>query len=647
MPPLDPAPTEPHVILCGLGRVGRRVLDYLRAANVPVVVIERKADVPAGVTALVGDFRSPELLKQAGIDRARGVIVCTSDDLVNVSTALTARGLNPAARVVVRVFTPALVERLGQSVRGIAALSVSALTAPVIALVARAGEALGAFTAADGPRQVCDLAVTAESPLCGRTLADAADRYQLLVLAHAPVGSPIRYLRGIDAAAPLAVGDRVVVCAEPKAVGRVTNSVESAQRVRWAGRLRRAWRVAVRTVTAIDPAVLAATAVLVVAVLGSTLVFHFALGESLATGVFHTVRVMATQADLSAEGLTGPMKVFVSVLRLAGAALTAVFTAIVTQYLLRAQFGAALEARRIPDAGHFVVCGLGNIGYRVVEELLASGHKVVVVESNRDNRFLASVRRTGAAVVPGDATLPEVLKQARAATARAVVVTSGQDLVNLETALLARELNPAQRVVVRLGDPDLARSLREAADVRLALSPPQLAAPAFVAALYGDRVRGVFLVGGKVLAAVELGVAAGEAGLDGETVRALMIDADVFPVSLEAAKGRIVDSLLDHRLGPGDRLTVIGELTAFDRMYRRERPPANWSVEVTGFPLTARPVLTTMFRALAGLSADAAAKALDALPARLKGGLTRGQADDLMEHLARERVSGRVVADGG
>src|SRR5262249_59180511 len=93
---------------------------------------------------------------------------------------------------------------------------------------------------------------------------------------------------------------------------------------------------------------------------------------------------------------------------------------------------------------------------------------------------------------------------ATAGTGRAVIGASSDDLVNLEVALLAREMNPQQRVVLRLSDPHLAQTLREAARIRLALSVPALAAPAFVAALFGDRVLSVFLVGDHLLAVVDV-----------------------------------------------------------------------------------------------------------------------------------------------
>src|SRR5207302_11336452 len=169
-----------------------------------------------------------------------------------------------------------------------------------------------------------------------------------------------------------------------------------------------------------------------------------------------TISLMATGADMQEKEYHDDwLKYYASVLRVMGAALMAAFTAIVTNYLLRARLGGALEVRRITDSGHVIVCGLGNIGYRVVEELVKYGERVVVMEQARDSRFVTTARRLGVAVLIGDATVHTVLHQAHAAEARAVIASTSDDLLNLEVALLAREPNPAQRVVLHMSDPHL------------------------------------------------------------------------------------------------------------------------------------------------------------------------------------------------
>src|SRR5205085_9973878 len=117
--------------------------------------------------------------------------------------------------------------------------------------------------------------------------------------------------------------------------------------------------------------------------------------------------LMATGADMGGRDFDPGawQKVYVSVLRLVGAALTAAFTAIVTNYLLRARLGAALEMRRIPDSGHVIVCGLGNIGFRVVQELQGAGERVVVIERSRDKPLIVPDRRLVGAASGGHAYL--------------------------------------------------------------------------------------------------------------------------------------------------------------------------------------------------------------------------------------------------
>jgi Trk K+ transport system NAD-binding subunit len=281
---------ERPVLLCGLGRVGWRVLDALRAAGFPVVVIDIKVepDDPrlTGVTVLKGDCRRHELLEQAGVATARGVVIVTSDDLVNISTALLARKLNPSARVVVRMFNQNLISRFGAAVKNTVALSVSALIAPVMALTAVSGDTLGAFHLSGAPRQVSELPVGEGSELVGRAVADLAKEHDFVPLALAPAAGPPLLLQALPGRRVLAPGDTLVVCGPPAALQKLLGRLRGdlLPGVRWAGRLRRWFRTARRTLLEVDLAVKIITPVLVLTVFGSTLVFRYALNAPWATG---------------------------------------------------------------------------------------------------------------------------------------------------------------------------------------------------------------------------------------------------------------------------------------------------------------------------------------------------------------------------
>lgn len=572
---------EQHFILCGLGRVGERILEYLRAAGAAVTVIDDRCrpEDPrlAGARLVVGDCRRRETLEQAGLVQARGVVIAVSDDMVSLQTALMVRHLHPSVRVVVRLFNQNLLARLGASVSNVFALSTSALAAPLFAAMARTGEALGAFRVHGGTRfQVAECTVAPGSHLVGRPISEAAVHYQAAVVAHQAHGQDMRFLHEVDLATCVQVGDRLVTCAQPRASASLLaeGRNESLPELLWAGTVRRLGRAVARSWALIDWPVKVCTLVLVAVIVISVLVFYFGMKhDTLIDAFYRTISLIATGADMRGAEVEpgGWQKLYISALRLVGAALLAAFTAIFTNYLVRANLGGALEVRRVPDSGHVIVCGLGNIGYRVVEELLGQDELVVAIERNRDNPFIPTARRLQAPVIIGDATIVEVLKQANATAARAIVAATDKELVNLEIALLARQLNPRQRIVVRIVDPTLARTLRDAANVRLALSIPELAAPAFAAALFGDQVRSLVLVQGRLLAIYDF--VAQERELVGRSLQELAAEYRCLPIHRLSEAGADLPLAPSARLAPGERLTVIMALSDLRRVLGpRDRP---------------------------------------------------------------------------
>jgi Trk K+ transport system NAD-binding subunit len=563
---------ERPVILCGLGRVGWRVLESLLATKQPVVVVDTNPppDDPrlANVTVVKGDCRDLGVLERAGVKDARGVLILTSDDLVNVSAALLVRRLNADVRVVVRMFNQNLMTRLGAAVKNMVAASVSGLIAPLLALTAVTGDALGAFKLDSGPQQVSDLVVT-DGELVGRRIDGVAAEHKVVPLAFTRDGGEPLLLQDVPPDATLAVGDHLVVSGAPhdldKLLARLRGDLLPG--VRWAGTLRRWFRTAKRTLREVDLAVKIIVPVLFVVLFASTLVFHYGFGMPWGNGLYETVTVVATGSDLHGADRPEWAKVFLSVLKLAGAALIAAFTAILTNYLIRAKLGGALEVRRVPDGGHVVVCGLGNVGFRVVEELHAIGERVVAIDKVNDNPFIATTRRKGVPAFVGDATIPEVLRQARVDTAKAVIACTSSELANFEIALLVREIKADQRVVVRLSDPQFAETLRVAADVKFAMSVPALAAPAFAAALFGDRVQTLVRVAGRTLVVVEFTVSEGDEFICARPLPEVMAENRFLPL---AVAGQPPEALRDYRLKPGDRLTAVAELQDLERLLRRE-----------------------------------------------------------------------------
>jgi len=89
-----------HYIICGFGRIGEIIARQLKERHIPFVVVENQPELVAGLEEagydiLVGDATKEEVLLEAGIERAKGLITVVSSDANNVYITLTARSLNP------------------------------------------------------------------------------------------------------------------------------------------------------------------------------------------------------------------------------------------------------------------------------------------------------------------------------------------------------------------------------------------------------------------------------------------------------------------------------------------------------------------------------------------------------------------------
>jgi voltage-gated potassium channel len=96
-----------HFIICGYGRVGRRVAEEFRAARVPYVVLDHREDAVAaaqehGDLLIEGDATEDEDLMRAGLDRAKGIVVASDSDPDNLYVALSARNARPDIQIVAR-----------------------------------------------------------------------------------------------------------------------------------------------------------------------------------------------------------------------------------------------------------------------------------------------------------------------------------------------------------------------------------------------------------------------------------------------------------------------------------------------------------------------------------------------------------------
>jgi voltage-gated potassium channel len=215
---------------------------------------------------------------------------------------------------------------------------------------------------------------------------------------------------------------------------------------------------------------------------------------------------------------------------------------------------------------HIIICGLGRIGYRVVDTLLRMGEEVIGVELNANCPFLEQIRQMKVPVLLGDARQREMLEQARAEEASAIVVCTEDDLTNLAIALDARELNPDIKVVMRMFDAQLAEKVRTGFGIHTAFSTSALAAPVFAAAATRAQIDHSFYVDDILMNVAHATVKPGSA-LEGCTVAEIEKALDISVILYKGLDVLDMHPSPSITLHAGDYLVVFASLEALSRLH--------------------------------------------------------------------------------
>jgi voltage-gated potassium channel len=627
-----------HVIVCGLGKVGFRVVEEFLSIGQDVVAIE--SDERRGfnelvrgqnVPLIIGDARQAELLRSAGVARCLALVVVTNDDLTNLDIALTAREVRPDVHIVMRAFNDTLARKLEASFGIRTAFSTSAIAAPTFAAAALMRGVRHALHVGGRLLSTIDLTVREGGCLDGQALDAIEQRYNVTAIELRRFGSSDSDLRP-SGELRLAAGDTLVVLGELLALAELrdlnaalpeaehTRRASARERVRrpdnpsrvarraprpgLLGRLayplRRGWRLLRANLRDLDlllrDSVEPLSAFVVFLLLG-TLLLHGLRnpnsGELVVPGYsypeggatlgwaesFYAMLMMAAfQAPypfpqqhwwIQAIFFLWP---FLSLVLLARGALS--FFLLLLDKRNRAEAWDVALASTYRD--HMIVCGISKSGYRVVQEFIDLGYEVVAVDRDAKGEFNELLRGQGVPVLVGDTRQQEVLRGAGVAYCQAMIVTSDDDLNNLDTALTARELRPDLRIVLGLFSDALAAKVEGAFGIRTTFSTSAIAAPTFAAAALMRGVRHALHVGSRLLTTVEL-VIRPDGRLDGRFIGAIEQELNLSVIELRRSVAEASDlrPRADYRLGSGDRIVVVGELQALDELRRLNQEANN------------------------------------------------------------------------
>jgi Trk K+ transport system NAD-binding subunit len=589
-----------HVIVCGLNAVALRTVEQLHLAGASVVVLDDEPDERLvrvvrgwGIPHLARSAHLSDPLYDAGILGASAVVCAETTDLRTLETVLLIRDLRPDVHVVADLDNPAVAHAVEEVLSTVGVLDVAALFAPAV------------VEACIG-RRARDIALGDTRFVAAEVIAPHDGTLRELYGSLAPIGvvkdSDDELIACPGRDLPVHAKDRVTLLGtqeELDQAGLVHRHVRAGEIAGLRASVGASTKRVARAVSSIaDHSLRIAVALGFALLVISTLVLHFGYHDHTGThsqlpildAIYFTVETVATVGfgDFSFSGQPTWIEAFGICLIVAGTTLVTTLFALLTNALVSRRIEQSLGRERIPGMrGHVVLVGLGAVGLKVLEGLLAKGQEVVVVERMESNRYLAEARSLGVPLVIGDATLSGTLESVNLASAAAVAILTSDDLTNIETGLAVRD-KLGERwtnvpVVLRVFDRQLGHRLQQSFGFRHVWSTSAIAAPWFVGAALGLEVLFTFYVGNHPFLLARLRVSAG-GGLDGlamlelpASIRVVAIRRATSAVALEHPPRR------DTRLAPNDDAYLVGPYSELLEVLRHDR-------EVPGESSAARPV---------------------------------------------------------
>ncbi|MEL6939036.1 MAG: NAD-binding protein, partial [Cyanobacteria bacterium J06598_1] len=527
-----------HFIVCGLGSLGQQSVVNLKKFDydpfeVSITAIDRRPvsdwDVEdlseqLVIAPILGDCRREDVLKAAGIEHSRAILIVTSDESTNVECAIAARRLNPDIQIILRSSRHSLNALLERQLGKFVALDATELPAMTFALAGLGDDTISVFTIGRHRFRVVERFVRAGDPLFEGQPVQQLHRGRFRLLDFNPAENPQQPLGWATTASSvfhrwqphvrIAAGDRIAYIEvvndtdTPKKsknfITALKNLIEDWRIGDWRRRLRN-WRQSSEQATERVVAIALFTA-LILWLLGTfllkatvptiTWVRAISLGAILLLGGYGDVF-----GGFTPSGTPGWVQ-----LVCLGIALTSILVVLgvlglLADQLLSSRFEFLQKRPRLPRSNHVVVVGLGRIGRKVTSLLLDLKQPLVAIDAQLNQPELF----TQVPLLIGNVV--EELSAANLATAKSIIAVTDDQMLNLEVALLATEQNLGGSTlfspVVRTRSQSFSANLGALMPQAQAFCAYALSAEAFAGAAFGESIIGLFRLSDQTILITE------------------------------------------------------------------------------------------------------------------------------------------------
>ncbi|MBE9215278.1 NAD-binding protein [Plectonema cf. radiosum LEGE 06105] len=586
---------DERFLVCGLGGLGQHCVVALKQFGVKVVGIElvqpNSWRIP-GVDSLlddliIGDCRDNSVFERAKIELCRAVLIVTSDELINAETAIAVRQLNKNARLVIRSTKENLNQLLEEHLSNFVAYDPIYLSAASFALAALGGNSLGYFNLDGNWLGVFQHQVSSGDNFHRRQLFELNSSSRMLLCYLPNDNDSFNSFYDWDSETIIQDGATLIYVQEfdrllskqPKksANNNPKQKQISPKSTNIRKKLLEYWDSSsqVRRVVIISVFV-----TIILAIVGTILFNSLDNKDSIYNAFYITISLLlGGYPDFLYSVTTNhPIQQIVALsLAVAGTAFVGVLYALATEKLLSTKFLFSKRRTEVPQQEHIVIIGIKRVGSRVTKILQDFYQPVVgiVLEDDFDNNKLPDIT-----LFEGD--LNESLTKVNLSTAKSIIATTEDEILNVEIALKTRKINPESNLVIRTFGQRLSENLAQILPSAQIISAYAVASEAFAGAAFGENILDLFRFHNQTVLVTEYQFT------EVDTLNDLLLSEIAYGygvVPILYQKPGIAPEIMPkeyRKIQPGIRLVVLATIDGLKRMEagRIGIYPKNWQIVI-------------------------------------------------------------------
>ncbi len=654
--------TDERFLVCGLGGLGQHCVVALKQFGVEVVgieLVEPKSWRIPGVDKLlddliIGDCRQNSVFELAKIERCRAVLIVTSDELINAETAIAVRQLNKKARLVVRSTKENLNQLLEEQLTNFVGYDPIHLSAASFALAALGGDSLGFFNLDGNWLGIFQHTVHYGDNFHRRKLFEVNSGSRILLCYLSNNSCSFDCFYDWDSEAIIQEGSTFIYVEQfdrllskqqknsannaPKKKRIWQKPTDFIGKIKIRKKLLEYWHSAsqVRRVVIVSGLVTVSLAIL------GTVLFEFLLKNytTVTLNPFYIAisLLLGGYADFlyteKPENLI--VQIVALALAVAGTAFVGVLYALATEKLLSTKFLFSKKRSPVPEEEHIVIIGIKRVGSKVAKLLQQFKQPVVaiVLEDDFDNNHLPNIP-----LFAGD--LNESLNKVNISTAKSIIATSDDEMLNVEMGLKIRKINPESSLIIRTFGQRLSENLAQILPNAQIISAYAVAAEAFAGAAFGENILDLFRLHNQTILVTEYQFSETDT-LNGLMLSEIAYGYGVVPILYQNSPRPVELMPRDYKkIEPGIRLVVLATIDGLKRMEQGKIGihPKYWHIVIeSAITEEARFDGANQIAKISNFPLDKARELIDNLPQTLPVPLYKLQAQHLIRVLQKHQV---------